>query len=162
MTVLYHTSRQREFSEFVMPVRYYFVKITSVRTVPLSTCSDGTVHRATIIIECMSGFASTMRDMFRQSLLLVACATLVLPGLAVPSDWPYLQVYPPVNETDDRTPLYIATTLSFGGSYRSVGALPGVQIALDYINSNRSLLPGYTLHYTLTDSQVHSYAKGSG
>ena len=97
--------------------------------------------------------------MFRQSLLLVACATLVLPGLAVPSDWPYLQVYPPVDENDDRTPLYIATTLSFGGSYRSVGALPGVQIALDYINSNRSLLPGYTLHYTLTDSQVQRYAK---
>ena len=99
--------------------------------------------------------------MFRQSLLLVACANLVLLGLAVPSDWPYLQVYPPVNETDDRTPLYIATTLSFTGGYVSIGALPGVQIALDYINSNRSLLPGYTLHYTFDDDQVHSYAMGS-
>ena len=68
--------------------------------------------------------------------------------------WPYLQVYPPVNETDVRMPLHFALTLSFGGDFASVGALPGVQIALDYINSQPSILPGYTLHYTLTDSQV--------
>jgi gamma-aminobutyric acid type B receptor len=43
--------------------------------------------------------------------------------------------------------------LSFGGDYTSIGALPGVQIALDYINNEPSILPGYSLHYTLTDSQ---------
>ena len=68
--------------------------------------------------------------------------------------WPYLQVYPPVNGSDGRTPLYFALMLSFGGDYTSVGALPGVQIALDYINSQPDILPGYSLHYTLTDSQV--------
>jgi gamma-aminobutyric acid type B receptor len=73
--------------------------------------------------------------------------------LALESQDPYLQIYPPVNETDGRTPLYFALVLSFGGSYKSIGALPGVQIALDYINSERSILPGYSLHYTLTDSQ---------
>ena len=67
---------------------------------------------------------------------------------------PYLQVYPPVDETDERTPLYFALALSFGGEYKSIEALLGVQIALDYINSEPSILPGYTLHYTLTDSQV--------
>ena len=70
------------------------------------------------------------------------------------SQWPYLQTYPPVNESDDRTPLYFALVLSFGGNYRSIGALPGVQIALDYINRQSSILPGYTLHYTLSDSQA--------
>ena len=70
------------------------------------------------------------------------------------SPWPYLQIYPPVNDTDSRTPLHFALVLSFGGDYTSVGVLPGVQIALDYINNEPSILPGYTLHYTLTDSQV--------
>ena len=70
--------------------------------------------------------------------------------------WPYLQIYPPVNETDSRTPLYFAVVLSFGGAYTSIGALPGVQIALDYINSHPSILPGYTLHYTLTYSEVRT------
>ncbi|CAI8020636.1 Gamma-aminobutyric acid type B receptor subunit 1 [Geodia barretti] len=74
--------------------------------------------------------------------------------LAQESQGPYHQIYPPVNDTDGRTPLYIAVVLSFGGSsYKSVGALPGIQIALDYINSEPSILPGYSLHYTLTDSQ---------
>ena len=68
--------------------------------------------------------------------------------------WPYLQVYPPVNESDGRTPLYFALMLSFGGQFASIGALPGVQIALDYVNSQPDILPGYSLHYTLTDSQV--------
>ena len=91
-----------------------------------------------------------MHRMLWPSLLLV-CLVHWSPGLA---DSSYLQLYPPVDETDERTPLYFALTLSFGGSYKSIGALPGVQIALDYINSEPSILPGYTLHYTLTDSQV--------
>lgn len=73
---------------------------------------------------------------------------------AIAYDGPYLQVYPPVNASDDRIELHFALMLSFGGDYTSIGALPGVQIALDYINSQTSILPGYTLHYTLTDSQV--------
>ena len=68
--------------------------------------------------------------------------------------WPYLQVYPPLDHSDNRTQLFFALMLSFGGDYTSIGALPGVQIALDYINSEPSILPGYSLHYTLTDSQV--------
>ena len=52
--------------------------------------------------------------------------------------------------------------LSFGGGFASVAAVPGVQIALDLINANPNLLPGYTLHYSLSDSQVfafcHNYA----
>ena len=66
----------------------------------------------------------------------------------------YLQVYPPDGEDSNSTPLHFALVLSFGGEYLSIGALPGVQIALDYINNEPSILPGYSLHYTLTYSEV--------
>lgn len=80
--------------------------------------------------------------------VLIVCITISR------SQWPYHDVYPPVEANDDRTPLYFAVVLSNGGERVSIGALPGVQIALDHVNSNPSLLPGYTLHYTLTPSQV--------
>ena len=70
----------------------------------------------------------------------------------------YLQVYPGVDPSGETSvgikSLYFALMMSFGGDYRSSGAIPGVQVALDQINSDPTLLPGYQLHYTLTDSQV--------
>ena len=76
-------------------------------------------------------------------------------GLVISQEEPdYLQEYPRINHTDGRKPLYFALMLSRGGDYTSIGALPGVQIALDYINSQPFILPDYSLHYTLTDSQV--------
>ena len=93
--------------------------------------------------------------------LLPLCVLAVMAGLLSASEWPYLQIYPPLNETDGRTPLFLALALSFGGTFKSIGVLPGVQVALDYINSEPALLPGYTLHYTLTDSQVLEVQNGS-
>ena len=52
------------------------------------------------------------------------------------------------------SPLYFGLMLSLSGHHQSTGALAGVQAALDDINSRDDLLPGYSLHYTLTDSQV--------
>ena len=80
-----------------------------------------------------------------------------------PPPWPYyLQVYPgtdPSGETSlELKSLYFALMMSFGGDYRSSGTIPGVQVALDQINSDPTLLPGYQLHYTLTDSKVCSTA----
>ena len=66
----------------------------------------------------------------------------------------YLDIYPPVDENDTRTPLYFAVLQSFGGDYDGSGSVAGLQVALDRINSDPTLLPGYSLHYTLTDSQV--------
>ena len=66
----------------------------------------------------------------------------------------YLQIYPPINENDTRTPLYFALLQSFGGQYNGSGSVAGLQVALDRINKDPNLLPGYTLHYTLTDTQV--------
>ena len=67
----------------------------------------------------------------------------------------YVHVYPPVDENDTRTPLYFALLQSFGGQYNGSGSVAGLQVALDRINSDPTLLPGYSLHYTLTDSQVY-------
>ena len=92
-------------------------------------------------------------DHYRILFAVVLCTGLVFQ--ATQASLPYLQLYPPVNASDGRTPLYFALMLSFGGDYKSIGALPGVQIALDYVNSQPSILPGYSLHYTLADSQVY-------
>ena len=77
---------------------------------------------------------------------------------------PYLEVYPPIDTTQDQLscvpsdnvtcPLYVAVTMSFGGEYLSSGVIASIQYALDQINNDSSLLPGYSLHYTLADSRV--------
>ena len=64
------------------------------------------------------------------------------------------QFYPPLNESDGLKPLVFGLIMSFGGSFDSSGAVPGVRVALDRINNDNSLLPGYSLHYALSDSQV--------
>ena len=70
----------------------------------------------------------------------------------------YLQVYPDADPSRETSvgikSLYFALMMSFGGDFRTSGTIPGVQVALDQINSDPTLLPGYRLHYTLTDSQV--------
>ena len=81
---------------------------------------------------------------------------------------PYKEIYPYVDITRDQQscvpdptaggngtcPLYIALMVSFGGGFVSSGVIPGVQLAINQINSDPSILPGYTLHYTLLDTQV--------
>ena len=66
----------------------------------------------------------------------------------------YLDIYPPVDQNDPRTPLHFALLQSFGGNFDGSGSVAGLQVALDRINSDPTLLPGYSLHYTLMDSQV--------
>ena len=69
----------------------------------------------------------------------------------------YEEVYPAINEgvgNGNSAPLYFGLMLSLSGDDQSSGALAGVQAALDEINSRDDLLPGYSLHYTLTDSKV--------
>ena len=72
----------------------------------------------------------------------------------------YLDIYPPVDENDPRTPLYFALLQSFGGNYNGSGSVAGLQVVLDRINNEPSLLSGYSLHYTLTDSQVSLGQRG--
>ena len=79
---------------------------------------------------------------------------------------PYKHIYPPPDLSVDQhscipdpasnrtCPLYVALFMSFQGSFISSGAIPGIQVALDQINNDSRILPGYTLHYTLMDSKV--------
>jgi hypothetical protein len=94
---------------------------------------------------------------------------LIFPSV-VQTSGVYKQVYPEVDlghngvnhssycdpslNPNGTCPLFIAFMISFGGAFKSNGGLPGVQIALEEINSDPQMLPGYTLHYTLKDSSV--------
>ena len=69
----------------------------------------------------------------------------------------YKEVYPPVNlngSTDLSSHLFFALVQSFGAQFNGSGNIAGIKVALDRINNSTDILPGYTLHYTLTDSQV--------
>ena len=72
----------------------------------------------------------------------------------------YLEVYPDPRDPEvlqGRTPLHFALIQSLGGPFSEFdasGSVAGVKIALDRINNDSSLLPGYTLHYTFANSQV--------
>ena len=66
----------------------------------------------------------------------------------------FLEIYPDPVDDGESIQLFLGLTMSFGGSYVSSGGVVAVQVALDQINSDPGLLPGYTLHYILTDSQV--------
>ena len=91
--------------------------------------------------------------------LLVA---LVLTTCLVQSSWGQVlhngevfRVYPALEDAPNgTTPLYFALMQSFSGGYVSAGGIPGLMVALDEINSNSTVLPGYSLHYTLSDDAV--------
>ena len=70
-------------------------------------------------------------------------------------DGQVFQVYPrPEDLPNGTTPLYFALMQSFSGGYVSAGGIPGLMVALDEINRNSTVLPGYSLHYTLSDNAV--------
>ena len=72
----------------------------------------------------------------------------------------YLEVYPDPKDSEvlkGRIPLHFALMQSLGGplsQFDGSGSITGVKVALDRINNDSSILPGYTLHYTLADSKV--------
>ena len=81
-------------------------------------------------------------------------------------DGPYIQVYPPIDLSQDQQscspqnsptgtcPLFFAFIQTLGGIWDARGTIPGAQLALDQINADPKLLPGYTLHFTLGNSNV--------
>ena len=68
----------------------------------------------------------------------------------------YKEVYPPVDlsQEDLSGHLFFALVQSFGREFNGSGNIVGIQVALDRINNDSSILPNHTLHYTLTDSKV--------
>ena len=71
-----------------------------------------------------------------------------------------LQTYPPTAR-DGTQSLYVAVMQSFSGGWVSAGGVPAIQLALDDINANDSVLPEYTLRYQLTDTKVCGHRKSS-
>ena len=87
------------------------------------------------------------------------CMLLIIANFRETEESPYVDIYPDLIEyasylDNHSVPLYFGLMLSLSGDDQSSGALAGVQAALDEINSRDDLLPGYSLHYTLTDSKV--------
>ena len=60
----------------------------------------------------------------------------------------------PAAANDSRVPLTLGLMLAFTGDYVTLGAIPGIQLAIDIVN-NGTLLSGYRLQYSLSDSQVY-------
>ena len=88
--------------------------------------------------------ATTMAEMVA---VLMLCAAMTASCQELPYTYP--------NESlPGTTPLYFGLLQSFGGPLNSSGSIPGVELALDRINEEQDLLPGYTLHYVLRDSHV--------
>ena len=96
-------------------------------------------------------------------LLLSLLLHISLRGQLANGETPEIELpYPPINTSDSRTPLYFSLIQSFSGQYISALSLPGLQLALDLINDDDSLLPGYSLHYVFTDAPVSAIASEVG
>ena len=98
------------------------------------------------------------------SFVVLVAACLVQPSWGeVLNNGDVFQVYPALEDAPEgTTPLYFALMQSFSGGYVSAGGIPGLMVALDEINNNSDVLPGYSLHYTLSDNGVCSLAKAIG
>ena len=58
-------------------------------------------------------------------------------------------------DKDDLKPIYFAFMTAFSGSFVSSGTIPAVNLAIERVNSNMTLLQGYRLNYTTVyDTQV--------
>ena len=99
--------------------------------------------------------------MYSAVLLVVVYLVAVQPSPGsggVLHDGRVFQVYPDLEDVPNgTTPLYFALMQSFSGGYVSAGGIPGLMVALDEINRNSTVLPGYSLHYTLSDNAVGIY-----
>ena len=121
--------------------------------VPLSTLID--FEAIACYKECIISSASmSLRQFFSLSFLVVHVLVRCKAGEYDPSG----RIYPWPLPTD-RQPLFFGLIVSFGETFNSSGVVPGVNVALDIINSNESqLLDGYSLHYVLSDSQVSPFS----
>ena len=95
--------------------------------------------------------------------VITVCVTILLPTLTnaqglLDRQVDILQTYPPTAR-DGTQSLYMAVMQSFSGGWVSAGGVPAIQLALDDINANDSVLPEYTLKYQLTDTKVCGHRK---
>jgi hypothetical protein len=95
---------------------------------------------------------------FLTLLLFLAAAAAINSSTAQPppQDDYYKEIYPAVDldQADLSKHIFFALVQSFGAKFNGSGNIAGIKVALDRINSDSSILPNHTLHYTLSDSQV--------
>ncbi len=83
--------------------------------------------------------------------LLVSMAGSCLAGVFSPITYPDV----PSTTCPGTQPLYFGLLMSFDAEqFDGSGAIAGVNVALDRINENCTLLPGYSLHYIVANSRV--------
>ena len=73
-------------------------------------------------------------------------------------------IYPPLPDQSgsglkEYTPLYVGLIESYDPSLpddqlSAVGTVVGAEIAMDHINADTAMLPGYSLHFNFVNSQV--------
>ena len=110
---------------------------------------------------------STLSSVAGYFSLLLATISVAVTATSMNSVYnygPYDHVYPYVDITQNQSacvvsenktcPLYIALMMSSGGDVDSRGVIPAVQMAIDQINREPNVLPGYSLHYILKTTKV--------
>ena len=61
----------------------------------------------------------------------------------------------------EKIPLHFSYITTKTGSFVASGAIPVIDLALEQINNNLSILPNYTLNYTtILDSEVNVHVRG--
>ena len=61
-----------------------------------------------------------------------------------------------VGAAQERAVLTFALHVSFGeDGFNSSGIIPAINLALEHVNANQSIMTNYTLEYTLGDSKVY-------
>ena len=133
------------------------------RTLPLLVT---VTFPAVAVATCTKSF----RSAFVMSLALCVCvlgALAALPPFCLASG---LDIYPVRDGAtagsgdEEVTELFVGLIQSYDPNARdeqldAVGTVVGTEIALDHINANQSMLPGYRLHYNFINAQVSlSYA----
>ncbi len=68
-------------------------------------------------------------------------------------------VYPPVDPTADTTPLYFGLVVGAEAVENSSLVTAAVRLSLDTVNAHSNILGRYSLHYTLTYSDVREYIR---
>ena len=87
--------------------------------------------------------------------LFLAATVVVFALLLVKRSFSLAEIiHPPVNANDSRTPLYFSLIQASSGQSITVNSMVGLEVALDFINADPTLLPGYSLHYVFIDALV--------
>ena len=90
---------------------------------------------------------------------LLLLAAIIITGAERAAIYPVVDYESQSQSEDGKVPLYVGLIQSYDPSspdaqLDSTGTIVGTEIALDHINEDESMLPGYRLHYSFVGSPV--------